>query len=458
MNDIDRAQMASSPHELAREDLHASVQDPALHSMSLLNEIAGRYPGAVSFAPGWPPDDAFTVDDIDRYLRHYVGYLVSHRRMRPDQVRRQIFQYGPTSGIIGELVARYLAVVEGIDTDPRAVVITTGCQEAMVVVLRTLFSGPQDVLLVQSPCYFGIAGAAKILGIATEPVPEGPDGLEPAALASTASRLTAAGRRPRALYVVPDYANPSGATLSPNARDGLRAAAADLGLLILEDNPYGFYTRSGPRMPAIKAGDTTGSVIYLGSFAKTCFPGARIGYIVADQPVSAGGQPAGLLADELTKVKSVITINTSAISQAVVGGMLIAQDFELPRANAAQIETARHRLNTLLAELGIYLGPLASRNPELSWNSPAGGFFVVLRLPFAVDIAALEDSAARFGVLWTPMSLFYAGGGERHMRLAASYATPAQITVGVQRLANFIAERLATVKESDHPARSRQEV
>lgn len=444
MDDAEGATMAM----LHREDLHACVQDPALHSMSLLNEIAGRYPGAVSFAPGWPPDDALTVDDVDRYLRHYVGYLVSQRGMQPSEIRRQIYQYGPTAGIICELVARYLAVVECIDVEPRDILITTGCQEAMVVVLRALFSRPEDVLLVQSPCYFGVAGAAKILGIAMEPVPEGQDGLEPAALAEVAARLTTAGRRPRALYLVPDFANPSGATLSQRAREGLRSVAADLGLLILEDNPYGFYTRSGPRMPAIKAGDATRSVIYLGSFAKTCFPGARIGYIVADQPVSAGGRPAGRLADELTKVKSVITINTSAVSQAVVGGMLVAHDFELPRANAAQIEAARLRLNTLLAELGTHLGPLASRNPELSWNNPAGGFFVVLRLPFDVDIAALEESAARFGVLWTPMSLFYAGGGERHMRLAASYATPEQITVGVQRLAKFIAERLAPTGEN----------
>jgi len=137
---------------LASEDLHGCMQDPALHSMSLLNEIAARFPGAVSFAPGWPPEDAFTVSDIDRYVRRYVGYLTAQRGMSQDKVRRQIFQYGPTSGIICELVARYLATVEG--------------------------------------------------------------------------------------------------------------------LLILEDIPYGFFTRFGRRMPALKSRDTSGSVIYLGSFAR----------------------------------------------------------------------------------------------------------------------------------------------------------------------------------------------
>jgi (S)-3,5-dihydroxyphenylglycine transaminase len=436
---------AAKTRSLATHELHGSLTDPALDSMSLLNEIIARFPDAVSFAPGWPQDDAFAVGDVDRYLRHYTDYLTAQRGMSADEVRRQIFQYGPSSGIICELIARFLAKMEGITVDPRAIVMTTGCQEAMVVTVRALCGQPDDVLLVQSPCYFGIVGAAKVLGVAVEPVPEGPDGLEARTVAEVSRRVRASGRRPRALYVIPDFANPSGITLSEDTRDRLRESAVAEDLLILEDSPYGLFTRFDRRLPALKSRDTTSSVIYLGSFAKSCFPGARVGYIVADQPVSTGGKPAGLLAGQLTKIKSVITVNTSALGQAVIGGMLLAHDFDLIDANAQTISSARLRMNTLLAELQRHFGPLRDRYPELSWAEPDGGFFVALRLPFAVDLAALEESAARFGVLWTPMSLFYDRGGSHELRLAASYATPAQIISGVERLAKFVTERLTNM-------------
>lgn len=413
--------------------------DPVLDAMSLLNEIAARFPDAVSLAPGWPPDDQFAIGDVDRYLRRYADYLSAERGMSADAVRRQVFQYGPSAGTIRELVVRFLARAEGIEADPRAVVMTTGCQEAMVVVLRALCAGPSDVLLVPSPCYFGVVGAAKILGIPVHPVPERASGLEPDDVVDAVRELRAAGRRPRALYVVPDFANPSGHTLTRATRDRLRGVAAEQGLLILEDSPYRFFSRFDRRLPTLKSSDVDRSVVFLGSFSKICFPGARVGFVVADQ--EAG--PAGLLAEQLTRIKSMVTVNTSPLAQAVVGGMLLADDFALLEANAARIATVNRRMETLLGELHRHFGPLRARHPELDWTEPDGGFFVALRLPFVADLAALEDSAARFGVLWTPMSLFYQGGGERQIRLAASYATPEEIARGVRRLAGFVVDRLS---------------
>jgi (S)-3,5-dihydroxyphenylglycine transaminase len=425
---------------LAMDGLHAVLTDPVLDAMSLLNEIAARFPDAVSLAPGWPPDDQFTIDDVDRYLRHYTEYLRAEG-LSADAVRRQVFQYGPTSGTIRELVARFLARTEDIDVDPRAILMTTGCQEAMLVVLRALFAQPEDVLLVQSPGYFGVVGAARILGIPIHRVPERPAGLDPEDVAEAADQLRAAGRRPRALYVMPDFANPSGRTIGPAARDRLRAVASQRQMMLLEDSPYRFFSRSGRRLPTLKATDTERCVVLLGSFSKTCFPGARVGYIVADQQVRAAGGRLALLAEHLTKVKSMTTINTSALAQAVVGGMLIAHDFDLLDANAVRIAVINRRMDTLLGELHRRLDPLRDRYPELEWTEPGGGFFVSMRLPFEVDLAALEDCAARFGVLWTPMSLFYEHGGRREIRLSPSYAAAEEIVRGVQRLAKFVLDR-----------------
>ncbi|MDQ1676717.1 MAG: (S)-3,5-dihydroxyphenylglycine transaminase [Actinomycetota bacterium] len=429
---------------IAAGELHRSLSDPVLDAMALLNEIAARHPSAVSFAPGWPAEDPFELADVDRYLRHYARYLEEERGFSANDVRDRLFRYGPAAGIIRELVVRHLAADEGMRVDPASVLVTVGCQEALIVVLRTLFDDPRDVLLVQSPCYFGISGAARLLDIEIVPVPESEAGLRPARVAEIAAQVRASGRRPRALYVIPDFANPSGLTLPVEAREALLDVAAAEDLLVLEDNPYGFYSRFDRRMPTLKSLDRRGQVIYLGSFSKTCAPGVRVGYLVADQEVHRSDGRRSLLAEELTKVKSMITVNTSPITQSIVAGMLVAGGFALRDANAGRVAEVADRMNVLLAEVRAKLTPIRDRATEISWTEPDGGFFVVIRLPFRVDAEALEESAARFGVLWTPMSLFYQEGGDHELRLSASHADPDQIRLGVDRLAKFIEHRLDT--------------
>jgi DNA-binding transcriptional MocR family regulator len=429
---------------LTGEDLHVSLVDPVLDAMDLLNEIAARYPDAVSFAPGWPPEESFQASDIDRYLCTYADHVMRHNGRSAESVRHELFQYGRSSGTIQALVARHLAEDEDMTVDPRAILVTVGVQEAMVVVLRGLCARPEDVLLVQSPCFFGITGAARILGIQVEPVPDGPTGIEPERVAQVCHRIRATGRRPRAFYAIPSFANPSGRTLPEEVRRELLDVATAEELIIVEDNPYGMYSRTGARVPTLKSQDGRARVVYLGSFAKVCAPGVRVGYIVADQMVRREGHAPTYLAEQLTKLKSMVTINTSPIAQAIVGGMLLANDFSLRRANAGRIAMCAERLDTLLARLREHVGPLRLRWPAISWNEPEGGFFVVLRVPCQADVAALEECASRFGVLWTPMTLFYpGGGGEREIRLAASYAEPERIGVGVSRLASFLEDRLA---------------
>jgi (S)-3,5-dihydroxyphenylglycine transaminase len=257
-------------------------------------------------------------------------------------------------------------------------------------------------------------------------------------------RLRAAGRRPRLLYVVPDFANPSGIRMPLPAREELLRMAAELDLLILEDNPYGLFTRDDTTLPVLKRLDRDGRVIYLGTFAKTCFPGARVGYVVADQPVVAPDGRQGLLADELAKLKSMITINTSPLAQAVIGGMLLAHDCKLRVSNRERIANYRLRLDRLVAALDRHFPPGQRRRLGVDWNLPDGGFFLVMSVPFAADQDALVRSAREHGVLWTPMSFFHLDhGGDRRLRLSASYLPLEQIDEGVRRLREFVTARSA---------------
>ncbi|MFF2815616.1 PLP-dependent aminotransferase family protein [Kitasatospora cineracea] len=423
-------------------DLHGSLADPLLDAMTFLNEVTSRYPEAVSFAPGRPHEEFFDPADIPKHLDTYLRHLREERGLTESQVRQEVFQYGRTKGLIAPLIARALAADEGIDADPEALVVTVGAQEGMLLVLRALCAGPDDVLLVSAPCYVGVTGAARLLDLTVHPVPEaGRDGgLDPEALAAAVRDLRAAGKRPRACYVVPDFANPSGASLDEPARRRLLAVAEETGVLLIEDNPYGFFGRTADPRPTLKALDgDRGNVVYLGSFAKTCFPGARVGYVVADQRVAAPDGRAGLLADELAKLKSMTTVNTSALSQAVIGGMLLDGGLRLRDANEPARRFYARNMDTLLAELETAFRDV----PGVSWNHPDGGFFAVVTVPFRADARALDACARKHGVLWTPMDGFHpGGGGEYQLRLSCSYLTPDRIADGVRRLAAFVKEQL----------------
>jgi len=421
--------------DLDLSTLHGSLTDRALNSMNFLNEISHHYPDAISLAAGRPTEEFFDLDDVPRYLGLFAAHL-RERGLDEAAVRRTILQYGRTKGIVHELVARNLAVDEDIHVDPEAIVVTAGCQEAMLLTLRALRADASDVLLAISPAYVGITGAARVVDLPVLPVPDLDE------LPAVVKAARADGLRPRGFYVMPDFANPSGLSMDLATRHRLLSLAAAEDLLLLEDNPYGLFPAAGiDRLPTLKALDTSRRVIYLGSFAKTGLPGARVGYVVADQTVSDGG----LFADQLSKLKSMVTVNTSPIAQAVIGGKLLDCDFSLNAANQREREIYAGNLRAVT-------DGLAERFPngEISWTVPSGGFFVVVSVPFTVDDALLTRSAQDYGVLWTPMSHFYdTDAPVNALRLSCSAVTPAQLRVGLDRLTAFIADQLVLSGRSE---------
>ncbi|MGC5334624.1 PLP-dependent aminotransferase family protein [Micromonospora sp. DT62] len=428
--------------DLRVADLHPAVDDPALNSMNFLNEVAQHYPDAVSLAAGRPYEEFFDVAALHRHLETFRRHLADDLGQSPAQVHRTLLQYGRTKGIVHHLVARNLAVDEQLTVDPEAIVVTVGCQEAMFLVLRVLRADPRDVLLAVAPTYVGLTGAARLLDLPVRPVRGGPAGIDLTDLREQVRLARAAGLRPRACYVMPDFANPSGTSIGPADRRRLLDLAAEEDLLLLEDNPYGLFPASeSGRPPTLKALDTARRVVYLGSFAKTVLPGARVGYVVADQRVAGADGTVGLLADQLAKIKSMVTVNTSPIAQAVVGGALLEHGCSLVAATVR--ERAAYGRN-----LGHLVDGLARRFPAdispVRWNVPAGGFFVVVTVPFRVDDALLHRSARGYGLLWTPMAHFYDDGAPVDaLRLSVSAVTPEQIDLGLDRLAALVADETA---------------
>ncbi|WP_331461973.1 aminotransferase-like domain-containing protein [Streptomyces sp. KMM 9044] len=431
---------------LHRDELHGSLSDPVLDTMNFLNEVMYLYPQAISFAPGRPYDGFFETGHVIDYLRRYLEHLESGGAS-PDRVRSALFQYGPTAGQIRDVIADWLRLDEQIDVSPESIVVTVGAQEAMLLAVRALAAGEQDVILVASPCYMGITGAGRLLGAEMTAVAEHPDGFRCADLEAAIRAERERGRRPRAFYVIPDHSNPSGTTIALETRRELLELAAREDILLLEDSPYRLVS-PGEQLPTLKALDTDRRVVHLGSFSKTLFPGARVGFVVADQPVADATGRVGLLADELAKIKSMVTVNTSAVAQAVVAGMLLSADGRASRLNSRTSAHYGDAMRGVLEQLDAEFPEDERKALGIRWNKPTGGFFLSVEVPFRVDNAALESSAEEFGVIWTPMSYFYPqGGGEHGLRLSVSYLTHEEIVQGVGRLARFIRTRTAASQE-----------
>jgi (S)-3,5-dihydroxyphenylglycine transaminase len=426
--------------DLLLADLHGSLADPTFESMNLLNEVSAEFPDAISFAAGRPYEGFFDLDEVAGHVERFRAHL--RQRFGGDEVlvRRALLQYGRTKGIIHDLVARALAVDEKIDVDPEAVVVTVGCQEALYLTLRALRRDERDVLLAPKPCYVGVTGAAGLVEMPILPVEETAAGIDPDAVVHVVRAARANGQHPRALYVVADFANPTGARLDRGTRERLLDVATDLDLLILEDNPYGVFGDDSEPPPTLKALDHDRRVIHLGSFAKTGIAGARVGYVVADQWVVDATGTRTLLADQLAKLKSMLTVNTAPLAQAVIGGKLLAADFSLRAANERERQVYQANLRQLLSGL-------ASRfpTPRIRWTTPDGGFFVVLDVPFPAGDDALRECARTHGVLWTPMHHFH-GQAEPlpKIRLSVSSLTPPRIEEGLDRLAAYVQTRCTT--------------
>jgi (S)-3,5-dihydroxyphenylglycine transaminase len=428
--------VTSSAGHLDAAELFSFLGSPEADGMNFLNEIALRFPDAISFAAGRPYDAFFSSTLVHRYLDTYIAHLMRESGDDEVHVRRTLLQYGRTKGIIHDLIAKALLVDEGIDVDPEAVVVTVGAQEALYLVLRALRGSDRDVVLGVSPGYLGFTGAAELAGIPVLPVPSAPEGIDVLELVRVIGRARAAGRHPRALYLNTDFANPTGRSLDRATRTRLLRVAEDERILLIEDNPYGIFDGGGEFVPTLKALDRTRSVIHLGSFAKSVFPGARVGYVVADQLVTIGGREQ-LLADQLAKLKSVLTVNTAPIGQAVIGGKLLENGLSMRAANKREIDVYQRNLR-------LVLDGLATRFPEdgrpaVTWNEPGGGFFLLLDVPFETSDEVLTRCARDHGVLWTPIHHFYGDGRpRRQLRLSFSHLSPAEIAEGLDRLAGFI--------------------
>jgi DNA-binding transcriptional MocR family regulator len=373
-------------------------------------------PGIISFAGGIPDPALLPLSEAASAFADVLGDAAAGRGA---------LQYSVSEGHLPlrQWIVRHMGTL-GVPCEVDNVVITCGSQQGLEFLGRLLLS-PGDTALVTAPTYLGALQAF----CAYEPRY---DELRPEHGNRTPASYTEAARAVggdvKFAYVVPDFANPTGETLSLTARERLLDLAADLDIPIIEDSAYAQLRFAGESLAAIQALDVarTGSIdrtrtIYCGTFSKTLSPGLRIGWIVASKP----------LIRRLVLVKQASDLNSATVNQIVMHRL--AQS-----CHAAQVDAARAHYRRRCAAM---LGALETHMPDgATWTRPQGGLFVWLRLPEGCDTPALRERAvAEAGVAFVPGgAFFFDGRGRNTLRLSYSLACEADIETGIARLAKLI--------------------
>ncbi|MET8647018.1 PLP-dependent aminotransferase family protein [Streptomyces sp. NPDC004675] len=359
-------------------------------------------PDVVNFAGGLPAPGLF---DSEGVAAAFHAVLTG--------AARQALQYSTTEGEPGLRAALAdRTSVRGLATATDDLLVTTGSQQALSL-LATALLDPGDTVLVESPCYlaalqvFGFAGARIV------PVPGDADGIDPGALEELV-----VGERPKLLYTVPTFQNPTGRTLPADRRAAVARVAARHGLWIVEDDPYGELRFEGERVPWISSYEDAGDrSVLLGSFSKVMAPGLRLGWLRAPAALRRACAVAKQAAD----------LHTPTVNQLAAARYLGDRDLD---GHVVRVAAAyRERRDAMLAGLPDAL-------PEGSvWNRPEGGMFLWARLPEAYDTTALLPRVVERDVAYVPGAPFYAGAPDRStMRLCFVTHTPEEIAEGLRRL------------------------
>ena len=230
--------------------------------MGFLNEIQLKYPEAISLASGRPDENYFNLKDFPEYFDLYVDTTAASGKQRPADILNSLGQYNRTKGIINTLISKYLKKDERISTNPEDILVTVGTQESLALAVITLCDRENDVIIVEDPTYVGITHLSIIAGYQVEPVPVNHDGLSLKILEEKIKQNKKRGKKVKIVYVIPDYQNPTGNSMTLENRKRLLKLADKYDFFIIEDNAYGEFVYEGVKGLTLKALDINKRVIY----------------------------------------------------------------------------------------------------------------------------------------------------------------------------------------------------
>lgn len=371
-------------------------------------------PDVISFAGGLPAPDVFPIEQF----RRAADVVLT-------EMGESALQYGTTEGYqpLREMIARN-ASKYGLQISADNVLITTGSQQALDLLGR-IFINRGDRILVESPTYLGALQAWNAYGVKYVTIPFDEDGMQTEMLES---RLRTGIKF---IYVLPNFQNPTGVTLSRERRKQLVEMADAYGVPIVEDDPYGQLRYEGEHLPPVVVLDDemrakevpmySGNVIYTSTFSKILAPGLRLAWVVAPSEVIK----------KLVQAKQGCDLNSSTLNQYIA--------YEV--ANTPWMKTHIQTIRRVYKERrDVMISALEEYMPEgVSWTKPKGGLFLWVTLPECLDTNTIFKTAVEKKVAFVPGESFHAlGGGLNTMRLNFSNSKPDLIVEGIKRLAEVV--------------------
>lgn len=390
----------------------AGLKASAIREILKVTEL----PDVISFAGGLPAPELFPVREFAQACQEVL-----------DQEGAAALQYSITEGFypLRQWISEYLLRINNIKCTPEQILIISGSQQGLDLIGKVLLD-PGDYVVIENPAYLGAIQAfdayeAQYLNVATDD-----DGMRTDDLVRV---LRAAKVKPKLLYLVPNFENPTGITLSLERRKQLIAICSEYGVPILEDDPYGRLRYSGDSLPSLTALAAGRNCIYMSTVSKIIAPGMRVAWLVMPEPA---------LYEKVVPAKQAADLHTSSFTQRAV--------YAYAR-KPGQIENhIKEMLPVYSRRRDLMLQTLQSAMPDgCSWTRPDGGLFLWARMPESVDTQELLVVAAAKKVAFVPGAPFWVNRDVRNtMRLNFSNASEEHLIEGINRLGGLVKDYLAS--------------
>jgi len=369
-------------------------------------------PDIISFGGGLPAPETFPHEEMAEIAAELIREKYAN-----------VLQYGLTEGskTLRQAVCDWLRP-QGMDVTIHELLVATASQQALDLLCKA-FLDPGDVVFCGLPTYLGAVQAFTLFQVDKVGVPLEDDGMDLDDLEARIERAKGAGKTLKAIYVIPDFQNPSGITMSLDKRKRLLEIARREDLLIFEDNPYGQLRFAGEPIPSICSMDDEGRVILLLTFSKTLCAGLRLAVMLA----------RGDLMDALVRAKQATDLCTSKLTQHLAAQYMLRYGLENHLEEIRPIY--REKRNAMIAALERYM----PEDAGITWTEPEGGLFVWMRLPEGIDATDMLQDAIEHKVAYVPGASSYVdGGGQNTIRLSFSVVSPETIDEGIRRLADVV--------------------
>lgn len=363
-------------------------------------------PEIISFAGGLPAPELFPVEEMKEVSRAVL-----------EEDGKKALQYSSTEGYLPlrEKIAKRMKEV-GVETTAENILITSGSQQGLDFSGK-VFLNEGDVVVCESPSYLGAINAFKSYSPKFVEIDTDDDGMDMDALEKVLKEID----HIKMIYVIPDFQNPSGRTWSIERRKRLIELANEYDLPVIEDNPYGELRFEGERPPAIKAYDTQGRVIYLGTFSKIFCPGLRIGWTLGD----------GEALQKYIYVKQGADLHTSTLTQREINKFMDLYSID---EHIEKIKTVYRKRRNVMMEA------IKNHFPKtVKYTYPEGGLFTWCELPEGMDSKEIFKKSIEENVAFVPGGSFYPNGGkENTFRLNYSMMSEEKIQEGIERLGKVL--------------------